>query len=212
MTGASERLGTSRRAIVDALKRRPRTAPELAAQLGVTREAIRQHLRELGASGLVEGRARTVRPQRGRPPTEWTLTDLAADLFPDRHSELTVELISSIRRTAGEPVLDAIIEDRNHRLAETYVAITRDADDPVKALADQRSAEGYLAEVRDDADGSRLLIEHHCPICDAAATCQGLCRGELELFKTALGPEVEVTREQHLLSGDQRCTYRVRPR
>ena len=212
MTGASERLGTSRRAIVDALKRRPRTAAELAAELGVTREAIRQHLGGLEASGLVEGRSRTARPQRGRPPTEWLLTDLAADLFPDRHSDLTVELIESIRRTAGEPALDAIIEDRNHRLAETYVAITRDADDPVKALADQRSAEGYLAEVRDEADGSRLLIEHHCPICDAAATCKGLCRGELELFQTTLGPDVEVTREQHLLSGDERCTYRIRPR
>lgn len=212
MTGASERLGTSRRAIVDALKRRPRTAPELAAQLDVTREAIRQHLRGLEASGLVEGRARTARSQRGRPPTEWVLTDLAADLFPDRHSDLTVELLTSIRETAGEPVLDAIIDDRNRRLTETYVAITRDADDPVEALADQRSAEGYLAEVRDEADGSRLLIEHHCPICDAAATCQGLCRGELELFQATLGPGVEVTREQHLLSGDERCTYRIRTR
>jgi predicted ArsR family transcriptional regulator len=70
-----------------------------------------------------------------------------------------------------------------------------------------------MAEVVDADDGrGRLLIEHHCPVCDAARACQGLCRSELELFRSVLGPELEVTREQHLLSGDERCVYRVEPR
>jgi predicted ArsR family transcriptional regulator len=29
------------------------------------------------------------------------------------------------------------------------------------------------------------------------------------VFRTALGPDVRVEREQHLLSGDQRCAYRI---
>ena len=33
-----------------------------------------------------------------------------------------------------------------------------------------------------------LLVENHCPICAAAQVCQGLCDGELALFKAALGP------------------------
>jgi hypothetical protein len=57
-----------------------------------------------------------------------------------------------------------------------------------------------------------LLLEHHCPICDAASTCQGLCRTELELFQEALGDDVTVTRTQHVLSGDLRCAYRISPR
>ena len=79
----------------------------------------------------------------------------------------------------------------------------------MRRLADIRSAEGYLAEVRDGEDGSLLLLEHHCPVCDAASTCQGLCRSELELFKAALGDDVAVERVQHLLAGDQRCAYRI---
>ncbi|MCU1365454.1 MAG: MarR family transcriptional regulator, partial [Ilumatobacteraceae bacterium] len=55
------------------------------------------------------------------------------------------------------------------------------------------------------------LIEHHCPICVAATECQGLCRSELEVFRAVLGPEVVVTREQHVLSGDTRCSYRISP-
>jgi predicted ArsR family transcriptional regulator len=82
----------------------------------------------------------------------------------------------------------------------------------VNALAKQRSAEGYLAEVVRDKDGAVLLVEHHCPICTAASACQGLCRSELDLFRAALGDDVTVERTQHILSGDVRCAYRVTPR
>jgi predicted ArsR family transcriptional regulator len=66
-----------------------------------------------------------------------------------------------------------------------------------------------MAEVVDDGD-DLLLIEHHCPVCAAATECQSLCRNELAMFQTAMGPQAEVTRSQHLLSGDERCVYRIR--
>jgi predicted ArsR family transcriptional regulator len=78
----------------------------------------------------------------------------------------------------------------------------------VRALGEQRTAEGYLAEVVHRGN-DLLLIEHHCPICSAATACQGLCRSELEVFQAALGASVTVTREEHLLSGDARCAYRI---
>ena len=33
---------------------------------------------------------------------------------------------------------------------------------------------------------------------------------ELELFRRVLGPGVEVVREDHILTGARRCSYRVR--
>jgi predicted ArsR family transcriptional regulator len=78
----------------------------------------------------------------------------------------------------------------------------------VRTLAEQRTAEGYMADVERDGD-DYLLVEHHCPIHDAATECVGLCAAELDAFRTALGDDVEVTREQHLLAGDHRCTYRI---
>ena len=82
--------------------------------------------------------------------------------------------------------------------------------DRVQALAHVRSVEGYMAEAVDgQEDGSYTLVEHHCPICEAAESCQSLCRGELELFRTVLGDDVSVERTQHQLSGDLRCAYRI---
>ena len=206
-----EGLSSSKRRIVDALKRRPMTGPELASMFDLTAEAIRQHLNRLAENGLVQAAPRTTRGA-GRPPVEWSLTDLALDLFPDRHADLTVSLIESIRSAVGDEGLTAVIAQRTADQLKRYRRRLDRAQDEVAALVDLRSEEGYMAELIDSDDGDgQLLVEHHCPICEAATACQGLCQGELELFQDALGPSFTVTRDQHLLSGDERCIYRIRP-
>ena len=64
-------------------------------------------------------------------------------------------------------------------------------------------------QARKQRDGSWTLVENHCPICAAAEVCQGLCAGELELFRRVLGARVE--RTEHLLDGARRCVYRITP-
>jgi predicted ArsR family transcriptional regulator len=204
-------LSDAKRRIIEALKRADSsTAHDLAQLFNTTTTAVRQHLDALEQSGLVE-RFEGPILGRGRPAIRWRTTPLSLELFPDRHGELTVDLIRSIRNTLGEEALDRVIDQRASEQLASYRATLPDADVPVRvrALAERRSAEGYLAEVVADAD-DLILIEHHCPICVAATSCQGLCRSELEVFQAALGDSVEVSREQHLLSGDARCAYRIR--
>jgi predicted ArsR family transcriptional regulator len=205
-------LSTAKRRIVGALKRRAQTGPELAERFSLTTEAVRLHLNDLAGNGLIRS---TPRPTTGpgRPPVEWSLTELAVDLFPDRHADLTVSLIGSIRSIMGDEALDTIVAARTAEQIADYRHRMTGATDRLEALAAIRSDEGYMAEVVDSADGrGRLLIEHHCPICDAARACQGLCSTELELFSAVLGSSVSIGREQHLLSGDERCVYRIEDR
>jgi predicted ArsR family transcriptional regulator len=205
----------AKRRLLERLKRvDAATAAELAADFGLTATAVRQHLEDLGRTGLVE--AVSAPPAgRGRPAQLWKLTPLAASLFPDRHADLTVSLLESIRETLGERGIDAVVAARTKAQMAAYRTVLPDpatspVADRVEALARVRSVEGYMAEaVEDDEDGSFVLIEHHCPICEAADSCQSLCRGELELFRTVLGSDVSVERTQHQLSGDLRCAYRI---
>jgi predicted ArsR family transcriptional regulator len=67
-----------------------------------------------------------------------------------------------------------------------------------------------MAEVIED-DGQYLLLEHHCPICIAAKSCQGFCRSELEVFQKLFEKTASVTREDHLLDTARRCSYRIIP-
>ena len=204
-------LSDTKRRIVERLKRvESATATDLAGEFGLTDTALRQHLDALEESGMVT-RSMTEPAGRGRPPVHWQLAPAAADAFPDRHGELTVDLIGSVRSALGERALDRVIAARSDRQAAAYahsLADVTDLGDRVRRLADLRTDEGYLAEVHEDG-GDLLLIEHHCPIREAATACGALCSAELDAFRRALGPGVEVTRTQHLLTGDRRCAYRV---
>jgi len=203
-------MSDAKRRLVERLKRvDSATASELAGEFELTDTAVRQHLESLLDAGLVR-RVVGSAQGRGRPAARWQLTDAADGAFPDRHGDLTVDLIESIRSSLGEEALELVISERARRQIASYQRAIGDdvAEVRVRRLAEQRSAEGYVAEVRIDGE-DLVLIEHHCPVRAAAGSCGALCRSELEVFVRALGEDVTVTRVQHLLAGDQRCAYRI---
>lgn len=209
----SSEHGATRRAILDLLKRSgAQSAAALGEALGLTAMAVRLQMYELEAEGLVEAQSRA--SGRGRPTKLWSLTDEAARVFPDAHQTLAVELITSVRSLFGEAGLDKLVAAHGDEQRAAYGAALKSArgiGERVKRLAAKRADEGYLAEaVKDGRDW--LLIENHCPICSAAKACSGLCAGELAVFSDVLGEEVSVVREDHILAGARRCTYRVSPK
>jgi predicted ArsR family transcriptional regulator len=189
--------------------RGPQTAADLATALAITGEAVRQQLVKLAADGLV---AASSEPHGvGRPAQVWSLTVAGHNRFPDAHAELTAQLLRAVRSELGEAALERLIAVRTAEATTAYTAAlagSADLGERVARLAELRTREGYMAEWRPDADGY-LLIENHCPICVAATLCQGFCRAEGEVFRRALGEVVSVEREEHIVSGDRRCLYRI---
>lgn len=209
-TSAPPALTASRNTVLDLIKRGgPQSAKALAESLGVTPMAVRLHLYELAEEGLVE---ETSKPQgRGRPTKIWSLTDAAARAFPDAHQGLALEMIDSIREMFGNEGLEKVIDRHSESQLTLYKAAMSGLTAPaarVKRLAELRSREGYMANAAEDGD-DWLLIENHCPICSAAKACTQLCANELDVFQEALGSDLKVTREEHLLAGARRCVYRV---
>jgi predicted ArsR family transcriptional regulator len=204
--------GSTRRAIVKRLKADgPLDSARLARRLGLTPMAVRQHLYALQREKLVTAEER--RGPRGRPAKYWQLTRDADRLFPDAYAELSVALIGALGDTFGEAGVQKVLESRGAAQRTAYrarIGASATLADKLRALAKQRTEEGYMAEVRRDGDGF-LFIENHCPICAAATVCQGFCSTELDLFRDVLGPEVTVERGEHIVSGDRRCVYRVSP-
>lgn len=190
------------------------TATALAHQLQVSPMAIRQHLQSLKAEHLVTY-VEERRPA-GRPVKLWRLTDGSGSRFPDSHADLLLDLIRSVQTVFGDDGLQKLVTDRSQRQLQSYrtrlaeMGIVAEWQHVVRAIAQLRSQEGYMAEVMEQPDQALLLVENHCPICVAAQACQGLCQAELDLFRTVLGSAVTVERVEHSLNGDRRCAYLVR--
>jgi predicted ArsR family transcriptional regulator len=201
----------TRRAIAKLLKMEgPIDSAQLGERLGLTAMAVRQHLYALQREGLVTHEARPV--PIGRPAKFWRLTREADHLFPEAYAELSVALIDSVKDAFGEEGLERVLTSRCARQKTDYRKRIRPGDSlerKLRELAKVRTEEGYMAEIRKD-EGGYLLVENHCPICAAANACQGFCSTELELFRSVLGPGVDVERAEHIIRGDQRCVYRVK--
>lgn len=180
----------------------------IGRRLGITGEAARQQLLRLAEQDLVvsTSEAKGV----GRPTQLWDLTPAAQSRFPDTHAGLTAQILDIVRVNMGEAALDTII---NARETETRLRYSEEMSrktglrERVAGLAALRTEEGYMAEWREEEDGSFLLIENHCPICAAATACAGFCRAELDVFRSALGPSVSIARAEHIIQGGRRCTY-----
>lgn len=213
-TQAQDTAVRTRRAIVHLLKQEGALDAEtLAMHLEITAMAVRQHLYALQDEQLVTYEEEP-RPM-GRPAKLWQLTPAAARFFPDGYAELTLSLLNSVKEAFGEAGLDRLLEIRTRQQLAAYtqhLKRKRSLKQRLKALAEIRTDEGYMADVQPQADGSFLLVENHCPICAAASVCVGLCAQELEIFQAVLGDEIEIRRVEHLIAGERRCAYQVCPR
>ncbi len=197
-------LGASRAQLLEGIKRLGRaTLREAAADLGLARETVREHLNALGAEGLVE-RAGTRRAGPGRPEIVYRLTPRAEALFPQRDRELLGELSAWLLAHGGEPELRSFFEER----ARTRLSGARARLSGLKgrrrleAVARILSAEGYMAE----AVGGSLRLAH-CPIRGVVDATRLPCRAELGLVERLLGRKLK--RTDYLPEGGTSCSYRV---
>jgi predicted ArsR family transcriptional regulator len=201
----------TRRRIVKLLKTEgPLDSATLADRIGVSAMAIRQHLYILQDQKMVMAKERPV--PLGRPAKCWELTRQADRLFPDAYAELSVSLIDSLTDAFGAEGLQRILERRTARQRASYAArilSTMPLRRKLQKLAQIRTEEGYMAELRSKGTGEYLFIENHCPICAAASSCTGLCANELALFRSILGSDITVERVEHIVAGERRCAYRI---
>ena len=209
---ATRPQATTRVAVLDLLKKQGTlSTAELARSFSLTPMAVRLHLLELEAEGLVASEDRA--NGRGRPTKYWALTDAAARIFPDAHQGLAVKMIKSVEALFGTEGLEKVISRHGDMQRQEYseqMASAKSVGKRVQRLAQLRTEEGYMAEAKRDGR-DWLLIENHCPICSAAKSCTGLCANELQVFTDILGQDCTVAREEHLLSQGRRCVYRVSP-
>jgi predicted ArsR family transcriptional regulator len=208
----------------------PQTSQQLADLLAITMMGARKQLLNLAEQGLVLAGADPTASgtSRGRPQQYWRLTQAGHQYFPDRHADVSLQLIEGVQQLFGASGLAQLIQQREQQQQLLYLGKLSNFGDlagKVQQLAAIRMQEGYLAEAyafdRDASDhpplvqggaiGSWMLVEHHCPICAAATLCQNFCRSELALFRACVEGLATVERTEHLLSEGQRCAYLFSP-
>jgi predicted ArsR family transcriptional regulator len=127
----------------------PSTAATLGGRLGLTPAAIRRHLDNLLAEGLIETRtARTYGNRgRGRPAKVFVITDAGRSAFEHAYDDLASSALRFLAETAGPEAIAEFARRQVSDLERRYgPAVARgELASRVQALAEALSADGYAA-------------------------------------------------------------------
>ena len=207
------------------LENGPATAAGLSGRLGLTPAAVRRHLDNLLADGMIEAReARCYGSRgRGRPARLFAITDAGRSAFEHAYDDLAASALRFLAETVGDEAVAEFARRKIADLERRYRPVV-DAAPPaerVQALAEALSADGYAAAasvapatvrgsgVKGDGEvgGGEQLCQHHCPVAHVAAEFPQLCEAETEAFGRLLGTPVQ--RLATISRGDGICTTHV---
>jgi predicted ArsR family transcriptional regulator len=198
--------GTRERILEYICEHRGARAEELADQFGITAAAVRRHLDNLRADGLVDARA--VRQATGRPYHAYFPTDKATQTMPPAYANLLERMLRSL----GEQ--DEVISTVMASVAESLASRHRSEipgsaaiEEVIAQVTASLKTEGILEAWRSEADGFHL-VNGSCPYHKAAEISTLPCESDRKAIELLLGLDVEQL--NRIVDGASCCEYLVR--
>jgi predicted ArsR family transcriptional regulator len=198
---------STRMEILELLRRRGRSSAEtIAGDLGVTANAIRQHLTNLERDGMVVSQPE--RAGRGRPSLLFGLTERADAVFPKRYGQLATMVLQEVQDMGGPDMLDEVFARVAARHAD---AIERDIaglefDEKMRRVVNWIGRAGTLVEQSESTEGIKVTI-HNCPFRNTALKFPQVCTITPQLISRLTGAAVSQSDSIH--RHDPYCSFVV---
>ena len=200
--------GRSTRMEVLELLRRKRecSAETIASDLGVTTNAVRQHLSNLERDGFVVSHPE--RSGRGRPALLFSLTERADSVFPKRYGQLATMVLQEVQEMGGPQALDEVFarvaERHAHGIEHELIGL--DFDEKLRRVVAWIGRAGTLAEQSEAPEGVKVTI-HNCPFRNTALKFPQVCSITPQLITRLLGAPVSQADSIH--RRDPYCSFVV---
>lgn len=213
MRATTQNPSTKHDILQSLLKQGEAKAQTLSEMLKISPQAIRRHLKDLEAEGLIRHHA--VQAGMGRPQHVYELTEAGRDRFPHHYDRFAVSLLDTLEETVGKDGVGKVLEKQWERKGEAYRQQLGQASlkERVAELVQIRRQEGYMAELVElEPDASQpprfVVAEYNCAISNVAESFPSVCGHELDMFARAL-PDCEVQRTHWMIDGENRCGYLI---
>ena len=194
---------TTRGHIVTLLRGGDRSVDELAAELGLTDNAVRAHLAILQHEQIV----RTVGVRRGggagKPATIYGITPGAQPMFSRAYSPLLAALLAELRAHRTPDAMRRLLQRVGHRMAPAQSA-KGSLEARVRAGSELLNELGGSTDVVRDAEG--LVIRGHgCPLSEAVSECPETCRAVEQMLTEVTGARAVESCDR---DGPPNCQFR----
>lgn len=183
---------------------------ELSELLGVSRNAVKQHLTALEKNLLVD--TGMLQKTAGRPTQNYILTDKGREYFPRKYSWFAQLLLENIRAEKDEKGLRKFLDKIGTTISGKYLPELNKlhSKERLEEVADILSELGYEAEIKASKDKSEIskLEVSNCIFQNLAKSCPEICSFDLALLSTLTGHKIE--QQSCIARGGNACCFGIK--
>jgi predicted ArsR family transcriptional regulator len=181
---------STRGRIVALLRRGAKTVEELAAELGLTDNAVRLHLSTLERDAVVVARGVRRAGGVGKPATEYEISAAAEPGFSEAYIPFLTTLLASVGEKLGSTELRGIMRDVGRRLAAANPEVAGDPHAQAQRASQILNALGGVTTV--EKEGNRYAIKGcSCPLSVAVNERAEVCLAVQTMLRDVTGLTVK---------------------
>jgi predicted ArsR family transcriptional regulator len=183
------------------------TVDGLARKLGVSRNAVRQHLTALERDGVVTKGAR--QPSGGRPEQLYVLTSEGHEQFPRQYSWISELLLQALEKRANGD-LGHELERMGEAIGKSLQSQIGDGTDEARiaALAALMAGLGYDARMAASDENEPVIEAQNCVFHKLAFNRPDVCRFDLAMM--AASTDTIVEHRKCMARGAECCAFSFR--
>ncbi len=183
------------------------TIDDLAQLLGISRNAVRQHLAGLERDALIKQLG--ARPSKGRPELLYGLANKGKESFPRRYSWFSELLMTALLKEAGSDGLSAKIAAMGESVAKELLDRQRPPESTAAAITELNNLMvelGYSSKVKINDAGELSIEASNCVFHDLAAKHPEVCQFDLALMKTLT--KTKVCHDECMVRDGKVCRFK----
>jgi len=183
------------------------TIKELEELLGVTTNAVRQHLQALQADGYIV--RRPVNAGVGRPHHAYLISAKANELFACHCDDLALTLLEEVFALEGPERAQTLLDRVGDRLAQRYASSVQGEalQDRVEQLAGALYQRGVLTGIEVEDENVIVLHAYNCPYHELAQEHRAICEMDEDVMRKVLGSDVNLS--ACMMDGHRGCSFVV---
>lgn len=209
-TGVTQRfLDSTRGRVVARLRTGPCTVDELAAELGLTDNAIRQHLSVLERDGIIRHAGVRRGPGAGKPASLYEIHPNAEPMLSRAYAPALTALLEVLSGELAPAQMRKVLRQAGRRLADAAGGrATGSLYDRASAAASFLNSLGGSVQVEDRREGVTLQGSA-CPLATAVSGNPNTCLAVESMVGEIMGASVQERCEHS--GGRHRCCFMVKP-